>query len=73
MKAILLNIATGNEPWAEEGIRQLAEKIGHFIPFELKKLKAKKLNRDSAFVKKIEESHQLLGEVQAGDFVLLFR
>ncbi len=72
MRSVLISVASASEVWFEAAVLQYQNKISHFLPLELKRLKPKKMNRDSSLVKKIAESNQILDELVPGDYVVLF-
>ena len=71
MKLVLLTIVSNNEPWFQQAKELYAQKINHFVPFEIEALKASKVDRGQADLKKKLESEMLLKWLKPTDFVVL--
>jgi 23S rRNA (pseudouridine1915-N3)-methyltransferase len=72
MRAVLVNLATAKEDWAEAVFNLYQKKIGHFLQFEIVSLKPKKSAREDSQVKKNEETKMLMDWVGKDDFIILF-
>lgn len=71
MKLVLLNFQTSKEAWFQNANYVYAEKIGHFLPFEVKTLKAQTNDRDQREVRVRKEGQALLDLLKPDDFLVL--
>ena len=72
MKTVFLVVGTEKEAWLK-GVRDsYAQKIGHFVPFEIVTLKSKSGDRDDRRRKMDAESQAIMGSLKDDDFLVLF-
>ena len=71
MKILLLTAHASNPSWCDEAIAEYSKKLSFFASFEIKKIKTKKIERDSAELKRAEDSKALLAGIEKSDFVIL--
>lgn len=71
MKIVLIYVAGRAEGWAGKAEEQYREKINYIFPIELKAIKAKSNDRDSADYKREAESAALLSQLESTDEVWL--
>lgn len=71
MKLVLLNFQTSKEPWFQSANDVYSEKISHFLPFEVKTLKAQTNDRDQREVRVRKEGQALLDILKPDDFLVL--
>lgn len=71
MKLVLLNFQTSKEAWFQNANDVYIEKIGHFIPFEVKTLKVQGNERDQKDVRIRKEGQAILDLLKTDDFLVL--
>lgn len=71
MKLVLLNFQTSKEPWFQSANDVYGEKISHFLPFEVKTLKAQTNDREQRDIRVRKEGQALLDILKPDDFLVL--
>ncbi len=72
MKAVLLLIGKTDEKYLETGIKKYVDRLGHYLPFELKIIPDIKNTKNlTAEQQKIKEGDLLMQQFVAGDEVIL--
>lgn len=67
----LIYVETSKEAWAEAATFEYSKKINYYLPFQLKPIKSRNLQRREKLEKLKEESDIILEALDNNDFVIL--
>jgi len=72
MKVVLIWVGKTTESWLQQGINEYAQRLKHYIPFEIKELPVLKNAKSLEFEQiKQKEGEMILASVLPGDYLVL--
>jgi 23S rRNA (pseudouridine1915-N3)-methyltransferase len=72
MKVVLIWVGKTVEPWLQQGIDEYAQRLKHYIPFEIKEIPALKNAKSLDFEQiKQREGSAILASLLPGDYLVL--
>jgi 23S rRNA (pseudouridine1915-N3)-methyltransferase len=72
MKIVFIYLESSKEEWVQKALEVYTKKIQRFGDFEIIKIKAPALKRDSKDAKLKSESKLILDRIHSNDYVILF-